>query len=400
MASQQPPRRLRSLPLALAVVALGGVLASCSTNRGDQQLRLGAGVALTGNGGLLGQDARTGLDLARQQFAGKQPGLELQLEDTGSDEAGATVAFRRLINAKPVAIVGPSLSQQGFAVMPMADRAGIPVIGVSTTAEGIPQIGRFVARVASPVTVIAPRSLAKAVQLNPGIRRVAVFFAQDDIFCTSESQIFQKAIRAKGLELVAVQRTSVSDTDFQIPITNVLRSRPQLVVISALVSDGGNLVRQLRELGYTGPIVAGNGLNTPNIYPVCQRHCDGLMITQAYNPSLDNPSNRSLLVAFRKGRPADAVPPQVTAQAFTAYQVVHEALASLKASLPQGTSLTSLPLRELRQRLLKTLLAGTYQTPLGELRFSAEGEVLQREFSVARVSMNPDGRSGRFVLLP
>jgi branched-chain amino acid transport system substrate-binding protein len=166
------------------------------------------------------------------------------------------------------------------------------------------------------------------------------------------------------------------------------------------VSDGGNLVRQLRELGYTGPIVAGNGLNTPNIYPVCQRHCDGLMITQAYNPSLDNPSNRSLLAAFRKGRPADAVPPQVTAQAFTAYQVVHEALASLKASLPQGTSLTSLPLGELRQRLLKTLLAGTYQTPLGELRFSAEGEVLQREFSVARVSMNPDGRSGRFVLLP
>ena len=398
MAPQQPHRPLRSLPLALAVVALGGVLASCSSNRSDQ-LRLGAGIALTGNGGLLGQDARTGLDLARQQFAAKQPGLELQLEDTGSDEPGATVAFRRLINAKPVAIVGPSFSQQGFAVMPMADRAGIPVIGVSTTAEGIPQIGRFVARVASPVTVIAPRSLAKAVQLNPGIRRVAVFFAQDDVFCTSESQIFQKAIRAKGLELVAVQRTSVSDTDFQIPITNVLRSRPQLVVISALVSDGGNLVRQLRELGYTGPIVAGNGLNTPNIYPVCQRHCDGL-ITQAYTPSLDNPSNRSLLAAFRKGRPADAVPPQVTAQAFTAYQVVHEALASLKASLPQGTNLTSLPLGELRQRLLKTLLAGTYQTPLGELRFSPEGEVLQREFSVARVSMKPDGRSGRFVLLP
>ena len=172
------------------------------------------------------------------------------------------------------------------------------------------------------------------------------------------------------------------------------------VVISALVSDGGNLVRQLRELGYTGPIVAGNGLNTPNIYPVCQRHCDGLMITQAYNPSLENASNRSLLAAFRKGRAADAVPPQVTAQAYAAYQVVHEALATLKGTLPKGASLNSLPLPELRQRLLKTLLAGTYQTPLGELRFSPDGEVLQREFSVARVSMAADGRSGRFVLLP
>jgi branched-chain amino acid transport system substrate-binding protein len=94
------------------------------------------------------------------------------------------------------------------------------------------------------------------------------------------------------------------------------------------------------------------------------------------------------------------VPPQVTAQAFTAYQVVHEALATLKGSLPQGTTLTNLPLPELRQRLLKTLLAGTYQTPLGELRFTPEGDVLQRDFSVARVQMNPDGRSGRFVQLP
>ena len=396
------PRQPRTLALglwALALMALGGVLGSCSRQRGDE-LRLGAGIALTGNAGLFGQDARTGLDLARQQFASQDPALQLQLEDTGSDEAGATVAFRRLINAKPVAIVGPSLSQQGFAVMPMADRAGIPVIGVSTTAEGIPQIGPFVARVASPVTVIAPRSLAKAVQLHPGIQRVAVFFAQDDVFCTSETQIFQKAIRAKGLELVAVQRTSVSDTDFQIPITNVLRSRPQLVVISALVSDGGNLVRQLRELGYTGPIVAGNGLNTPNIYPVCQRHCDGLLITQAYNPSLDNASNRDFVSLYRRGRSTDAVPPQVAAQAYAAYQVVHEALATLKATMPQGTSLTSLPLSELRKRLLKTLLAGTYQTPLGELRFSPDGEVLQRDFSVARVSMDPNGRSGRFVQLP
>ena len=111
-------------------------------------------------------------------------------------------------------------------------------------------------------------------------------------------------------------------------------------------------------------------------------------------------SDLNLLVLFRRGRAADAVPPQVTAQAYSAYQVVHEALASLKGSLPKGTTLSSLPLPELRQRLLKTLLAGTYQTPLGELRFSPEGEVLQRDFSVARVSMAADGRSGRFVLLP
>ena len=388
----------RRLTTAFALMGLGGLLAACGG--GSDGLLIGGGIALTGNAGLLGQDARTGLELAQKEFGNQKPHLKLRLEDTGSDETGATLAFRRLINAGVVAILGPSLSQQGFAVFPMADRARVPAIGVSTTAEGIPEIGRYVARVASPVTVIAPRSLAKAVERNPGIRRVAVFHAHDDVFCTSETKIFQQAIQRKGLELVTVQRTSVADTDFHKPIADALRTRPQLVVISALVSDGGNMVRQLREMGYTGPIVAGNGLNTPNIYPVCQKHCDGLMITQAYNPALDNASNRTLVRLFRLGRGADAVPPQVTAQAFAGYQVVHEALARVQASLPAGSSLTGLPPEQLRSRLLNTMLAGTYQTPLGEIRFTPEGEVVQKTFSVAQVRMNPDGRSGRFELLP
>ena len=389
----------RWITVALAPLAAAALLTSCSRSSGDQ-LQVGGAIALTGNAGLLGQDARTGLELAQQHFGKQAPQLKLVIEDTGSDEASATLAFRRLINKGVVAILGPSLSQQGFAVMPMADRAGIPVVGISTTAPGIPEIGRYVTRVASPVTVIAPRSLAKALQLNPGIKRVAVFFAHDDVFCTSESKIFQQAIRAKGLNLVSVQRTSVADTDFNIPIINTLRSRPDLIVISALVADGGNLVRQLRELGYKGAIVSGNGMNTPNIYPVCQKHCDGVLITQAYNPNLKSSSNRALVDLFRQGRPADAVPPQVTAQAFTAYQVVHQALAKVKAGLPSGTSLSSLPPKQLRQQLLSALLTGRYQTPLGEIRFSPEGEVIQKDFSVARVSMNPDGRSGRFELLP
>ena len=392
-------RRLRPWLIGvLGSLAAGTTLVSCSRQPSDV-LQLGGAIALTGNASLLGQDARTGLEIAQQHYGQQQPQLKLVIEDTGSDEASATQAFRRLINNRVVAILGPSLSQQGFAVMPMAERAGIPVVGISTTAPGIPEIGRFVTRVASPVTVIAPRSLAKAIELTPRIRRVAVFFAQDDVFCSSESTIFQKAIGAKGLELVSLQRTSISDTDFQIPISNALRSRPDLIVISALPSDGGNLVRQLRELGYTGPIVAGNGMNTPNIFPVCQKHCDGLLITQAYNPARKNPSNTVLLQQFRRGRSADAVPPQVTAQAFSAYQVVHEALARVKANLPKGTTLISLPESDLRQQLLSTLLAMQFQTPLGEIRFTPEGEVIQKDFSVARVSMGPGGRGGRFVLL-
>jgi branched-chain amino acid transport system substrate-binding protein len=43
------------------------------------------------------------------------------------------------------------------------------------------------------------------------------------------------------------------------------------VVISVQAVAGGNPFRQLQELGKRGQIVVGNGINTPNVYPICQR---------------------------------------------------------------------------------------------------------------------------------
>ena len=56
----------------------------------------------------------------------------------------------------------------------------------------------------------------------------------------------------------------------------MLAAKPDLVIISGLAADGGNLVKQLRELGYKGLIVGGNGFNTTNLFPVCKALCDGI----------------------------------------------------------------------------------------------------------------------------
>ena len=417
--SPSPGARHRALPLLALALTLGTpLLSSCGARSSAPTagssvggstvggagasvapLRIGAAIALTGNASVIGQDQRIGLELARDHHQGSAPALELRIEDGGSDEGTATNAFRSLIRNEVVALIGPSLSQQAFAVDPIADRAGIPVIGPSNTAKGIPQIGPFVARVSAPVAQVAPLSIAAALKLNPRIQRAAVFYAQDDAYSTSESKIFQQALVDRKLTPVSVQKTSVSDTDFQNQITDTLRDKPDLIVISALPSDGGNLVRQIRELGFKGTLVAGNGMNSPNIYPICQRFCDGLLIAQAYSPEAATPSNKAFLSRYSKAR-GGSVPPQFTAQAFTAYQVVAEALTRLQAQQPAGRLLTSLPPAELRRQLNTTLLKGTYQTPLGEIRFSPEGEVIQQQFYVAQVRMDPSGTKGRFQLLP
>jgi len=362
----------------------------------DGTLQLGAVLALTGNANLYGQDQRQGIALARQWASGLKPqrALHLQLEDGGSDETTAIGAFNLLIRQGVLALIGPTLSQQAFAADPIAQRHGVPVVAPSNTATGIPQIGTFINRVSAQSSVIAPLAIAEAVRRDPKLERVAVFFTHDDAYSTAETKIFQQALNNRGLPPVSVQRTQLSDNDFQIPITAVLQTRPQLVVMSMQAVAGGNLIRQLRELGYRGQIVVGNGFNTANIYPICQRWCDGILIAQAYSPELNTPINQTFQQLFARTNP-DQSPSQITAQAWTAYQVLFEAVQRLE----QRNGFQGRNLGQARDAVLEELLQGSYETPLGLIRFRSDGEVVQEHFYVAEVQMEPDGRNGRFALV-
>jgi branched-chain amino acid transport system substrate-binding protein len=401
-------RRLASSLAALLSAA--AALSACqgSDDQGPVNLSkgvpVGAVLALTGNANVYGQDQKIGIELslAALNGAGGVNGkpLFLSIEDGGSAEPSANAAFTLQINQGMLALIGPTLSQQAFSADPIAQRRGVPVVAPSNTATGIPEIGHFISRVSAQSSVIAPLSIAKALQLNPGIRRAAVFYAQDDAYSTAETAIFQQALTAKGLKPVTVQRTQLNDQDFQSQITAALNQKPDLVVLSLQAMDGGNLIRQLRELGYRGAIVVGNGMNTPNIYPICQRYCDGILIAQAYSPELATPANQRFTAAFAAAQARNPkvspIPPQLTAQAYTAMQVIGEALARLDRSKP----LEGLNVSQARRALMDEILGGTYQTPLGEIRFTPEGEVIQKNFFVAKVRMNPDGKSGSFTLLP
>ncbi len=386
------------------LLSIALLLTGCGSRSGDQPIDLTGGVpvgavlALTGNANVYGQDQKIGLDLALKQRnrAGGINGrpLKLVVEDSGSDEPGANAAFTLQINNGMLALIGPTLSQQAFSADPIAQRRGVPVVAPSNTATGIPEIGSFISRVSAQSSVIAPLAIERALRIQPGLKRAAVFYAQDDAYSTAETTIFQKALKDKGLEPVTVQRTQLNDQDFQNQISAALRENPDLIVLSLQAVDGGNLIRQLRELGYRGLIVAGNGMNTPNIYPICQKYCDGVLIAQAYSPELDTPANGAFLKAFRAAS-GGKTPPQLTAQAYAALQVIGDALARLDSRQP----LASAPLVAARKELMTEILAGTYETPLGQIRFTPEGELIQSQFFVAQVRMDPGGRSGRFALL-
>ncbi len=386
-------RSRRLVCLVSLYVLMSGVARSA-----PEPIKIGAAISLTSNVALFGEEQNRGLLVAEDYFNSKGgiggTPIKLLIEDAAGDEASAINAFHSLMRKDVVGLIGPTLSQQAFAADPLAQKAKFPVLAPSNTAKGIPQIGDFITRVSAPIAQVAPFALAAALQKNPKLQTVVVLYAQNDAYSSSEAEVFQAAVKAHpALQLTAVQKFQTTDTDFTTQVTDILRKKPDAVIISGLASDGGNLVKQLRQMGYKGVLIGGNGLNTPNVFPVCQKYCEGILIAQAYSPALDAPINKALLDGSQKR--FQKAPGQFTAQAFTAVQVYVEALQALA----QKQNISQMKPSDLRQALLKQLRQGTYETPLGTISFDKDGEVLQKSFYVAAIRMNPDGKNGAFEFL-
>lgn len=390
-------RNLLTRTLLNSTLLTTALIGTASAEKVTTPVPIGIAVAQTSNTALLGQEQVIGARFA-EKYINARGGvngtpIRLVFQDTGGDEAGAINAFQNLITKdKVVGIVGPTLSQQAFSADPIADRAKVPVVGPSNTAKGIPQIGNFVARVSAPVSVVAPNAIRQALKLDSKIKKVAVLYAQNDAFSTSETGTFQQSAKDAGLTVATVQKFLTTDSDFTTQVTAVLNADVDLVIVSGLANDGGNLVKQLRQLGYKGSIVGGNGLNTSNMFPVCQQYCDGIIIAQAYSPA--QPSANNQLFVKEYSAQYKKAPPQFAAQAFTGVQVVVDALKVIDRKKKLG----EWELADLRVALNAQILVGKYNTPLGPISFDKEGELNQQQFYVAQIKMK-DAKTGSFVFL-
>jgi branched-chain amino acid transport system substrate-binding protein len=366
---------------------------------------IGISVAQTSDVALLGQEEVVGAQIA-EAFFNQRGGvngrpIKLVFQDTAGAPETAVNAFKALISGNVVAIVGPTLSTQARAADPVADQAGVPVLAPSNTAAGIPQLGAFVTRVSAPVAVYAPLAIDVAKDLNANIKNVVVMYAQDDVFSTSETKTFQDGATSRGLTVAGVFTFSVKDRQFDSVIGPALDAKPDLIIISGLAADGGNLVKQLRESEYKGLIIGGNGLNTANMFPVCQDKCDGLLVAQAYRGEYESPINSEFVTAYRLTTKRD-IPPQFTGQTFTCVQIAVEALRAVEKAGKLNTS----DLAQLRKDLNAAIQSGKYDTPLGMISFTRAkddkgvekgAEVVQTLFHVAQIKMDADGKNGKFT---
>ncbi len=347
-----------------AFVFMGAEKAKKAAKPKGEPIRAKIGVIsiITGAGAGYGEAITNGIKLARDEVNAKGDVLiDLKIEDSSGKQEQALAAAQKLINSeKVVAIIGPTLSNEMMVAGPEANASGVPIMGTSTTAKGITQIGKFVFRNSLPESQAIPASIGKAVK-KYNIRKVALLYGNDDVFTKSGFDTMKEVAEKLKLKILAIEEFQKGQADYKAQLTKIASLKPDAVLCSALYNEGGVILAQARKMGLKVPFVGGNGFNSPKVIEIAKGAAEGLIVATPWFADKNDPKVKAFVAKYEKAY--GKKPDQFAAQAYDAFYIMTNAL---KAA---GTA---------DRAKLRDALAATrnFHGVLGKFSFDAERDVV------------------------
>ena len=290
----------------------------------ESEIPIAAAFSLTGGAAQYGSSQKNALEMAVDDV-NEVGGVTyaLTVEDDATDPQQAIQVFDGFISDGASVIIGPTLSNTAKQTNPVAQEAGVPVLGVSNTAAGITEIGDYIFRDSLTEDAVIPQTVAAAVE-KFDLEKVVVMYSNDDAFTESGYQAFAAALEEEGVEVIETLTFSKTDTDFRALLDKAKQSSPDALVVSALVEAAVPLVTQAREIGIDAPIIGGNGFNSPALIKGAGEAAEGVIVGAAWNSASENEQNVAFIEAYTER--FDVAPDQFAAQAYAGMQIIDEAV--------------------------------------------------------------------------
>jgi len=345
---------------------------------------VGAIEILSGPNATYGIAIRSGLELALDEInvkgvLGGQK-IVLTVEDSAANKDQAINAARKLIGRdKVIAVIGPTISAEMFALGPVVNERKIPIIGTSTTAVGITDIGPYVFRTSLPEADVIPVTLKHA--MARGVKSIALLYANDDAFSKSGFDVMKAAAEKAGLNVLTTESFSQKDTDFSAQLTKIKALKPDAVGISALVEPTSGVLLQAHQLGFGKEtlFIGGNGSNSPKLGEIAGVAADGLIVGSPWFIGKPDAVNQKFVADYRKKFNRD--PDQFAAQSYDTMKILAAAIDRAGAADPV----------KVRDALTETKFSGV----MGPFAFTAGRDPASAEGVVVLVM-----QGGKFDIAP
>lgn len=323
----------------IAAFMLGGA-AACKADSGNEgggntaggaacDLKIGFFGALTGDAAGLGIHMRNGTKLAIDQYnkANANCQVTLQQYDSQGDPAKApALATQAVADTKVVAMIGPAFSGESEVANPIFDQAGLPAITPSATRPSL----------STKSWKIFHRGVGNDTSQGPAAGRYIqnVMKAQKVYVVDDQSAygagLVDEVKKVLGASIVGEDKVQVKQTNFSAVVTKIKNSGATALFFGGYYTEAGLLIKQLKEGGWTGTMVAGDGVNDANFITVAgQAAAEGTILTCPCAPAT---KAKGTFVADYKAANANAEPGTYADVSYDITNIVLEGIKSGKAS--------------------------------------------------------------------
>lgn len=348
----------------LATLAAIGILAMAAPAAAQAPIKVAATLPLSGNVASFGEMARWGAELAIAQAnaAGGIKGrpLQLDVQDNRCNPAeGVKVATQMLSDPSYVAMFDGLCSSVVLALMPVVERASVPLMVATASATSISDRSgaggnAWTFKFNPSDATLATAMVAWLAKENLADR--VAFLGEDTDFGRSGASGFEAALGAKGLKLASQDFYQQGTADFSVALTKLRVARPKVLALYSLAGDQRNIVSQLISSGLRVPL---SGRLITDVIPkevLDSGALDGSTSVQPYSPEIDTPANREFVAAF-KARHAKE-PNSIGYSAYDAMRTLIDAIG--RAPSPEPVAIRD----ALRATAMTSLLGG-------DIRFDA-----------------------------
>ncbi len=257
--------------VSLVLTACGGTGTSSSA---ADKIKIGGGFALTGDEASLDVPAANGAKLAVKEINASGGVLGKQIDFIIHDsqylpDVAQQTAKQFVEQDKVQAMVGYTDTDSILASGPTIQTSGIPFITVGATSPKIPsQVGDVMFLACFGDNVQAAVGAEYALK-NFG-KNAYLLLDKGVEYTTLLAAYFKTRFTEAGGTVVLEDSYEDKATDFSAQITkiNTLNPKPDFYYVAAMPYNIGPLVKQFRDAGITGPIVGGDGYDTPDLVKV------------------------------------------------------------------------------------------------------------------------------------
>ena len=329
----RPGRHLSALLALLIALALAG---GCGKESG--RLKIGEYGSLTGDKATFGTSTHHGIEMALDEAnaAGGVGGLPLTViveDNQGRPDEAATAVNKLIVQDRVIAVLGEVASSNSLAAAPICQEAKVPMITPSSTNPAVTEVGDYIFRICF-IDPFQGTVMARFAHQSLGLTSVAVLRDVKSDYSVGLAGFFTEEFLRLGGSIVGDESYQQGDVDFKAPLTALISRKPEALYVPGYYTEVGLIARQARELGYTGPLLGGDGWDSPKLTEIAGGALDGSFLSNHYSVEDPSPIVQGFISSYRTrfGEAPDAM----AALGYDAMRLLVRCLAQLHEQDPEA----------------------------------------------------------------